>query len=369
MAPLDAYASRNGRLVAGRGLHALPAEQLSTVSAHLEEYIMAGPLLQTCGLSQQEVREGLRFWVELGDVLISNLGFPGRDKLNEIQRMRIYHYYLPVYFWCRKQLERHRRDDPTGRPLVIGMSAPQGCGKTTLVEELQALFAYTEDRAAVFSVDDCYLTFQEQQALAVNSNGNRLLELRGNAGSHDLQLGSDTLLALQETTSADKQVTLPRYDKSKHQGRGDRADPAVWPTLKGPISVVLFEGWMLGFAPVSQEAAAQVDPDLVAVNEYLAGYREQWDRFVDSWLVVKVDDPQNVYQWRLQAEAMMKASGKAGMSEAQVADFVDRYMPAYKAYLPGLYTKGPTTAQPGKLLVVAVDRNRGLVPQQPPPIM
>jgi D-glycerate 3-kinase len=51
----------------------------------------------------------------------------------------------------------------------------------------------------------------------------------------------------------------------------------------------------------------------------------------------------------------------------QVADFVDRYMPAYKAYLPGLRAKGPTTAAPGKLLVVAVDEGRGLAPVQPAP--
>lgn len=42
-------------------------------------------------------------------------------------------------------------------------------------------------------------------------------------------------------------------------------------------------------------------------------------------------------------------------------------MPAYKAYLPGLRAKGPTTAEPGKLLVVAVDEGRGLAPVQPAP--
>ena len=35
----------------------------------------------------------------------------------------------------------------------------------------------------------------------------------------------------------------------------------------------------------------------------------------------------------------MRASGKPGMTEEQVASFVSRFMPAYKAYLPGLYAK------------------------------
>ena len=44
---------------------------------------------------------------------------------------------------------------------------------------------------------------------------------------------------------------------------------------------------------------------------------------------------------------------------------MDCYMPAYKAYLPGLYTRGPTTARAGRLLMLEIDENRGLVPQQP----
>ena len=65
----------------------------------------------------------------------------------------------------------------------------------------------------------------------------------------------------------------------------------------------------------------------------------------------------------------MRASGKPGMMPAQVADFVDRYMPAYKAYLPHLYTAGPSTARPGQLLVVEVDAQRSPLAQQPEPVM
>ena len=50
----------------------------------------------------------------------------------------------------------------------------------------------------------------------------------------------------------------------------------------------------------------------------------------------------------------------------QVANFVECYMPAYKAYLPGLYAEGPTTAKAGRLLMLEIDEHRGLVPEQPP---
>lgn len=50
-----------------------------------------------------------------------------------------------------------------------------------------------------------------------------------------------------------------------------------------------------------------------------------------------------------------------------MADFCDRYMPAYEAYLPGLRARGPTTVAPGKLLTVAVADDRSLAPAQPAP--
>jgi len=51
---------------------------------------------------------------------------------------------------------------PTRRPA----GARQGCGKTTLVEQLEALFEHVGTRCAGVSVDDFYLTFADQQALA-----------------------------------------------------------------------------------------------------------------------------------------------------------------------------------------------------------
>ena len=46
------------------------------------------------------------------------------------------------------------------------------------------------------------------------------------------------------------QVAVPRYDKAAHGGRGTRAPEHTWPTVKGPLDLILFEGWMLGFSPV-----------------------------------------------------------------------------------------------------------------------
>ena len=46
---------------------------------------------------------------------------------------------------------------------------------------------------------------------------------------------------------------------------------------------------------------------------------------------------------------------------AQVADFVSRFMPAYKAYLPGLYgAGGPTGRRDTPRLFLEIDSSRTL---------
>lgn len=42
----------------------------------------------------------------------------------------------------------------------------------------------------------------------------------------------------------------------------------------------------------------------------------------------------------------------------QVEDFVKRFMPAYKAYLPDLYNNGPRDADPIRTLRILVDKHR-----------
>eukprot|EP00884_Botryococcus_braunii_P002974 jgi/Botrbrau1/12678/Bobra.67_1s0042.1 len=337
----------------------------SKFEKELYEYICNGPLQESCRISPAAVKDQFPRWLELGDLLIANLGFPPKNELSPAQRMRIYQYYLPIYFWCESQLEQHAKGGKAGSPLVIGIQAPQGCGKTTIVEELEKLFEHTGRKAATVSIDDFYLTYEAQTALAKANPHNKLLQLRGNAGSHDLQLGTATLEALVSAVRPGQRVSVPRYDKSQYGGRGDRAPPSDWPVVNGPVDVILFEGWMLGFAPVSDQEAAAVSPDLVEVNHYLQAYKEAWDRFVDAWLVVKVADPKYVYNWRLQAEHAMRAKGKPGMTDEEVADFVDRYMPAYLGYLKGLYSHGPTSGQSGHVLMIEIGEDRSLSPQQP----
>lgn len=83
--------------------------------------------------------------------------------------------------------------------------------------------------------------------------------MRGNALTHDVELGQKTLEGLHKLNEGSgSELRVPRYDKSAYSGKGDRADKSEWPVIKAPLDIILFEGWMLGFTPVSDEAASQV---------------------------------------------------------------------------------------------------------------
>ncbi|CAK9217165.1 unnamed protein product [Sphagnum troendelagicum] len=324
---------------------------------------LGGPLLAKTGFTKESVAQTIDEWCAIGVKLSRKLGF-NEFELSLSEKVRIYHYYVPVFLWCKWELELHTLKYKEGefvRPLVIGISAPQGCGKTTIVDSLEYLFNSLGSHAAAISIDDFYLTASSQAELAALNCDNHLLKMRGNAGSHDLQLGIQTLKALCSLTSSGMTAKLPHYDKSANAGYGDRADPSKWAEVEAPLKVVLFEGWMLGFEPEDECTVAAIDPQLVAVNKNLAAYNDAWHKMIDSWIIIQVGDPHWVYKWRQQAEAGMRADGGSGMTDEQVADFVSTYMPAYKAYLPALYEKGPHGASPEHTLRLDIDEDRNPV--------
>ena len=65
-------------------------------------------------------------------------------------------------------------------------------------------------------------------------------------------------------------MAVPRYDKSAFKGEGDTADIATWPIVEGPLDIVLFEGWMLGFQPVIPAESEMFEEAMQLVNKRLA---------------------------------------------------------------------------------------------------
>lgn len=217
------------------------------------------------------------------------------------------------------------------RPLVLGLQAPQGAGKTTLVTHLLMRLEREGLRGVGVSIDDFYLTRDQQLALASAHPDNPYLEHRGYPGTHDISLGAQTLAALRHIR-AGTSVRVPRYDKSAHGGRGDRMAEAAWPVVEGPLDVIVVEGWMLGVVPVTD--AQLPDPRMAESNRALTAYAS-WYSQIDQWIVLRAAEPEFVLDWRVEAEEAMKAAGKPGLSRAAIEDYVRRFLPAYRTYADG----------------------------------
>lgn len=331
--------------------------------AALMRYVRAGPLYAAVPPAQQ-APDAAPMWRELGEHLARAMHIALHEERSAV---RIFHYYLPVFFWLRDTVRRVRqarqrrvhgaRGDGGGRCVTVGIQCPQGGGKTTITAFLRELFARHGQSCAVVSIDDFYRTRAAQRALAEAHPDNPLLQYRGNPGTHDIDLALDTLHRLcggggggdNDADDDVNSVAVPRYDKAAFDGLGDRAPREHWPRVRKPVDVVLLEGWCLGFRPLADAARLRaVDPNLLPVNEYL---RDDFARLydgggtLDAFIVIGLEgEPleratQIVYEWRVEAERELRrrAHGGGGMSDEQVRIFVDRFMPAYRAYLRELY--------------------------------
>uniref|UniRef100_A0A7S0L905 Phosphoribulokinase/uridine kinase domain-containing protein n=1 Tax=Coccolithus braarudii TaxID=221442 RepID=A0A7S0L905_9EUKA len=322
-----------------------------------EAFARQGPLFSSLPSPLPDPQQ----WAAAGALLLSSLGSDRTDTcelmvedLDEELAVRIFHLYLPIYFWCRHRVRLVAESG--GGPVAIGLSAPQGCGKTTLVTALKEMFLMDGLVCADVSIDDFYITGAEQEQLSASHPSNPLWKVRGNAGTHELALGSSTISAL---LRGEREVPIPRYDKAARGGKGDRKPRSAWPVQVEAPDVVLLEGWMAGFKPLpSAHPTLSTNAGLPEINAALGAY-DAWDVLLDSWVVLAVDDIEHVFNWRLQAERGMAATGRPGMSDEEVRDFVIRYMPAYNAYLPGLYSAAEASGIDGKpTLLVQMDGQR-----------
>ncbi len=218
---------------------------------------------------------------------------------------------------------------------TIGVNGPQGCGKTTLTSALCEIFTARGKRCLTVSIDDFYLTRAEQVKLAEANSSNPYFQQRGYPGTHDVELGSRVLRSLK---NGDMSVSIPRYEKSLHGGKGDRLPEAEWTQVEGTVDLVFVEGWMLGFTPVEKKKLPNAH--FSEVNDALKAY-VSWHRQLDAFLQLAPEDPHFVVDWRIEAEQKMRASGKAGLSDADIRAYVEKFLPAYETYLPQLEKKPP----------------------------
>ena len=233
-------------------------------------------------------------------------------------------YFEPLADWLRRKSEG-------GTPFLLGINGAQGTGKTTLAAYLALSLGEKGNRTvATLSIDDFYLTKAERQQLAETVHP--LLTTRGVPGTHDLPMLRDCLARLRELGPGE-QHRLPRFDKAVD----DRADEASWPTISGPVDLVILEGWCVG--SVAEPEAALEEP----VNQLEADRDAdgQWRRYVnerlrtdyadvfaglDALVFLQAPGFEAVLRWRIEQErklAVTAGANTAGvMNETQVKAFI-----------------------------------------------
>lgn len=201
---------------------------------------------------------------------------------------------------------------------------------------------------------DLYLPYQKLKTLSQRHPSNQLLSGRGQPGTHDLELGSTVLKAIQAINLNGVPVHLPIFDKSLNGGKGDRSQETI--LVKSPLDVFILEGWSMGFAPITptvlhnKYSKGQNMPEserpyltahslqsLLALNENLESVAASLYPTFTVFIQVQPSSLEHVFRWRLEQEHHMKSlNGGRGMTDEEVHAFVERYMPGYELWDSGV---------------------------------
>lgn len=95
---------------------------------NLFEFICTGPLLDKIGLNSDKVAESIDKWLLCGSHLCRLFQLNEMD-LNEAQKIRIFHYYIPVFLWCEQEIADHSSKFKDGEeipPLVVPFLMSKG---------------------------------------------------------------------------------------------------------------------------------------------------------------------------------------------------------------------------------------------------
>lgn len=236
-----------------------------------------------------------------------------------------------------------------GRPLIQGILGGQGTGKTTLCQILSLIIRQLGYCTLCLSLDDLYKTYSDR--LALTQQDPRLI-WRGPPGTHDIDLG---LILLDQIREGNSPVSVPRFDKSAYSGAGDRTTPEIFTQ----VDIVLFEGWFVGVQPIDPQTFDTAPPPIVTdedrafardMNHQLQAYLPLWSR-LDSLIALDPSDYRCSLQWRKQAEQKMIATGKPGMNDTEIEEFVNYF---WRSLHPELLIK-PLLKSAKVDLIVKVD--------------
>ncbi|KAF2745670.1 P-loop containing nucleoside triphosphate hydrolase protein [Sporormia fimetaria CBS 119925] len=273
----------------------------------------------------------------------------------------------------------------TPHPLILGITGLQGSGKSTWAASLVRILSTHNIRAIRVSLDDFYRTHDGLIARRIKDPGNKLYATRGQPGTHDEKLATRFFDAMRRGENG---VRVPRFDKSRFRGEGDRVEESEWEVVEERVDVIVFEGWCVGFQALEEDEvrrrweeakqAARRDDEgpesthtladhdighLLEVNKELRRYNETFMGPGNFDFLIHIDTERlrNVYKWRWEQEVKLVEEKGEGMGYEAVVRFVRGYMPAYELYLDGL-RRG--VLRGGRQIRVVLDGERKLLKVQ-----
>jgi len=208
--------------------------------------------------------------------------------------------YIPIAFWINNKFKKKKNT------LLIGLSAGQGAGKTTVANILSIILKiFFKRNVCVISIDDFYKTSKERNRMAKKKH--LLFKTRGVPGTHDISLMQNFFTAIKKKNF--KKIKLPRFNKSLD----DRFKVSHWYKINKKPEIVLVEGWCVGAKAQKNHSLKKPvnalerdeDKNLVwrtFVNEKLKKEYKKVFSMIDYYIFMKVPNFKMVFKWRLLQE-------------------------------------------------------------------
>ena len=234
--------------------------------------------------------------------------------------------YIPIAFWINDKCKKK------GKTLLLGLSASQGSGKTTVAVILSIILKnFFKRNVYVVSIDDFYKKLSDRKEMAEQKHP--LFKTRGVPGTHDTHLIDYFFTSLRRKKF--KKIKIPKFDKSTD----DRMKKNRWYNINKKPEIVIFEGWCVGAKPEKKSSLKKPinllekyqDQDLVwrqFVNEKLKKEYKKIFSMIDHYIFMKAPSFKIVHKWRMLQEKKLKnkySKRKKIMSYNEIKKFVMFY--------------------------------------------
>jgi pantothenate kinase len=269
-------------------------ESILAARSYLHEEMLSDPLeARSFGITAANVADVLECRLQLVERAVRKIeASTTAGTVNEVPlatlglgKCDLWKGYIPLALLIHEKMLEKKRSNNSEGAFVLGINAPPGSGKSTLVQVLLFLLStarsnnigttkqneqLSELRAVSLSSDDLYMGRTAREAVGVSTR----LDPRS------LDPALFDLVSKLKYATQDDMVELPMFNK----GKDDREPNGV--RVCGPFDIVFYEGWRVGVQPGELHGSTF---DYSALNKPI------------DFLLYLDADPEDVWTWKLQS--------------------------------------------------------------------